>query len=89
MDFWALRSQATFSIWKRVPFHDKSESAAAEARPGYTALGSTWRSGRIIRLDDSISFSEHEEAGKRMRTGEEVDLALERDPGPPAWRTSR
>lgn len=25
----------------------------------------------------------------RMRTGEEVDLALEREPGPPAWRTSR
>lgn len=23
-----------------------------------------------------------------MRTGEEADLALEQDPGPPAWRTS-
>lgn len=44
---------------------------------------------RLIRLDDSISIDAHENVGKRMGIGEEVDLALEREPGPPAWRTSR
>lgn len=44
---------------------------------------------RLIRLDDSISIGAHENVGKRMGIGEEVDLALEREPGTPAWRTSR
>lgn len=66
------------------------ESAAAEARPGSTALGSTCRSGRLIRLDDSISTSMRTSMRSLGRAGgEEVDLDLEREPGPPAWRTSR
>lgn len=90
--FGRSRSPAPLPIWKRVPFRDKTlrESAAAEARPGSTALGSTCRSGRLIRLDDSISISMRTSMRSLGRAGgEEVDLALEREPGPPAWRTSR
>lgn len=78
-EFWAFPPRPVFAP-PLFRCRDKSGSAPAEAP------GSTCRSGSRIGLDDSISA--HEKVGARMRTGEEVDLALEREPGPAAWRTS-